>query len=75
MSYQEQKDYETIEDDIAKAEAEVKRLDEQIVLNACDFPKLSELSKKRDETQKSVDELTERWMYLEDLQEKIDSQE
>lgn len=74
MSYQEQKDYETIEDDIAKAEDDLKKLDELIALNACDFPKLSELSKKRDETQKKADELTERWMYLEDLHEEIESQ-
>lgn len=74
MTYQEQKDFETIEDDISKAEAELEKTDVLIADNACDFPKLSELTKQRENVQKKVDDLTERWMYLEELQEKIDNE-
>ena len=75
MSYQEQRDYETIEDDIAVLEDSLKDLDRQIADNACDFPKLSKLTEKREETQKKLDEETDRWVYLEELQEKIAEQQ
>ncbi len=75
MSYQEQRDYETIEDDIAVLEDSLKDLDRQIADNACDFPKLSKLTEKREETQKKLDEKTDRWVYLEELQEKIAEQQ
>ncbi len=75
MSYQEQKDYETIEEDISRLENDLKETDRMIVENACDFQKLSEFTKKRDEIQKTLDEKTDRWVYLEGLQEEIEDEQ
>lgn len=74
FTYQEQKDYETIEPDIANLEEKLEKIDEDMVKFSRDFPKLNELTKEKEDTQKLLDEKMERWMYLEDLAEKIANQ-
>lgn len=74
FTYQEQKDYETIESDIANLEEKLEKIDEDMVKFSRDFPKLNELTKEKEDTQKLLDEKMERWMYLEDLAEKIANQ-
>ncbi len=71
FTYKEQKEYETIEEDIAKLEEELEALDHEILQNATNSFKLSELIAKQEELQKTLDEKMERWMYLEDLAAKI----
>lgn len=75
FSYQEQKDYEVIEGQIADIEKRIDDLDEQIIASATDFVKLNELTKEKELAQKELDEKMERWMYLEDLKAQIDAQE
>ena len=43
--------------------------------SASDFVKLEELTAAREEAEKALEEKMERWMYLEDLEEKIRQQE
>ena len=64
FTYNEKKDYETIEDDIAKLEEELEALDDEMMRNATNSFKLSELTAKQEELQKTLDEKMERWMYL-----------
>lgn len=74
MSYKEQKDYETIDARMEQLQGELERLDGEIEKNASDFVKLTELTQKREQTQKTLDEAEERWLYLTDLAERIEAQ-
>lgn len=75
FSYKEQKEYETIEDDIAALEEKIAKLEESIPAYASDFSKLQEINQKMEELQKILDEKMERWMYLEDLAARIEAGE
>ena len=74
MSYKEQKDYETIDARMEQLQGELERLDGEIEKNASNFVKLTELTQKREQTQKELDEAEERWLYLTDLAERIEAQ-
>lgn len=74
MSYKEQKEYETIDARMERLQGELERLDGEIEKNASDFVKLTELTQKREQTQKELDEAEERWLYLTDLAERIEAQ-
>ena len=75
MSYQEKKDYETIEDDIGMLEEKIEELDKLSVENARDFVRLQELQKEKEETERLLSEKWERWEYLSDLAERIEAGE
>lgn len=74
MSYKEEKEFETIEGDIATLEQQLEDTDNEMLKAANDFVKLGELSAKKDELQKELDHKMERWMYLEELADKIASE-
>ena len=74
FSYHEQREYETIEEDIARLEEEIKRFDEQMEQNGTDYVKLRELSEKKEKAEQCLEEKMERWEYLEELTEKIADQ-
>lgn len=67
MSYNEQREYETIEDDIAKLEEELEETEKEILKYSHDFVKLNELSAKKEELSNNISEKMDRWMYLEEL--------
>lgn len=71
MSYKEQREFETIEEDIASLEEQIEALDDEILKAASDFVKLNELTAKKEETQSVLNNKMERWMYLEELNEQI----
>ncbi|MDD3368485.1 MAG: ABC-F family ATP-binding cassette domain-containing protein [Lachnospiraceae bacterium] len=71
MSYQEARDYENIEADIAALEEKISDLDQKIVQYATDFVKLNEVSKQKEETEQLLEAKMERWEYLEELAERI----
>lgn len=73
FTYAEQKEYSTIEDDIAKLEEKIEKLDRDIALAATDYGKLHKLSLEREKVAAKLDEKMERWMYLQDLAEQIES--
>lgn len=74
FSYNEQKEYETIESDIAELENEISKLEDEISANASNYGKLSELSKQKEEFEEQLMTKMERWEYLEELAEKINAQ-
>ena len=74
FSYKEQREYETIDDEIASLEEQLEKLEQDILKNATNSVKLSELVQQKEETQAALDEKMERWVYLSDLAEKIESQ-
>ena len=74
FSYKEQKEYETIEHEIAALEEQLEKLDGDMASNASDFVKLNELTKEKERTEQLLEEKLERWMYLQELAEKIAAQ-
>ena len=74
FSYKEQKEYETIEQDIADLEQQIAGLEDSISVYASDFVKLQEINRKIEEQKAALDEKMERWMYLEELAAKIAEQ-
>ena len=74
FSYNEQREYETIENDIAKLEEKIEKLDGEIVKNATNSVKLRELMESKEETETLLMEKMDRWGYLEDLAKKIEEQ-
>lgn len=74
FTYKEQREYETIDDDIAALEEKIEKLEQDIVTNARDFVKLNELTKEKETTQALLDEKMNRWVYLQDLAERIEQQ-
>ncbi len=71
FTYAEEKEYATIEKDIAELEDNIQGLEEDIVKNSRDFVKLNELTKEKDRLSAILGEKMDRWMYLEDLAERI----
>ncbi len=67
MSYNEQREYKTIEEDIAKLEAELEETEKEILKYSHDFVKLNELSARKEEISDNISEKMDRWMYLEEL--------
>lgn len=74
FSFKEQKEYETIDDDIADLEERIQKLEEEIMENATNAGRLAELTVKKEETEKLLEEKMDRWIYLNDLAEKIEMQ-
>ncbi len=74
FTYAEQREFETIDDVIAKLEEKQARIDADIVAFATNPGKLNELMKEKEETDAALEEKMERWVYLNELAEKIEAQ-
>ncbi len=74
FSYKEQKEFETIDEDIEKLEEKITELEEQISKCATDFIKLNEFMQEKEKTEAELSDKMERWVYLNDLAEKIEAQ-
>lgn len=71
FSYKEQKEFETIDDDIAQLEEKIESIDKEMAENATNSAKLGELMKEKEETEQMLEEKMDRWVYLNDLNERI----
>lgn len=71
FTYKEEKEFETIDDDIAALEDKISECDELMVKNATNSVKLAELVEAKEKAEKELEEKTERWVYLNDLYEQI----
>ncbi len=74
FSYKEQRDFETIEDTVMQLEEAVASLEAEIAANAADYVKVSELMAQQEDTQRRLDEATERWLFLQEKWEQIQAQ-
>lgn len=75
FSYKEQKEYETIDDDIASLEEKIEDFEQEMLKNATNSAKLSEIMAQKEEAEAALEEKMERWVYLNDLAEKIAAQD
>ena len=71
FSYKEQREFETIDEEITALEEKIEVLDAQMLENASNSVKLNELLEKKDEVSQQLDEKMDRWVYLNDLNEQI----
>ena len=74
FSYKEQREFETIDDDIAALESKIEKLDADIMANATNSGKLNELTQQKEEAEALLEEKMDRWVYLNDLAEQIEAQ-
>lgn len=73
FTYAEQKEFETIEDDINNIEERLAAIDMEMNNNANDFVKLNLLNSEKEAAEKELEYKMERWEYLMELYEKINS--
>lgn len=71
FSYKEQKEYETIDADIAALEEKLTALEADIAGAATDYSRLTALMEQKEQTEAALEEKMERWVYLNDLAEQI----
>lgn len=74
FSFKEQREFETIDDEIAALEAKIEKLDQDIMANATNSWKLNEITKEKETAEAKLEEKMDRWVYLNDLAEKIEEQ-
>ena len=74
FTYKEQREYDTIEDDIAALEQRLEDIDNDMAANATNAAKLRELLGEKETTEQLLEEKLERWEYLEELAAKIAAQ-
>ena len=74
FSYQEQKEYETIEEAVAALEEKISQIEKDMERYATDFIELNKLVQEKEMTENQLQEKMDRWMYLEELNEKIQNQ-
>lgn len=74
FTYKEQKEFECIDEDIAKLEEQIAELEMRAMENANDYGKLNQILKEKEEFEQKLEEKMERWVYLNDLNEQIQAQ-
>ena len=74
FTYQEQKEYETIDDDVAALEGQIEEIDARMADVSSDYTKLQELAEEKEQLSEALDQKMERWIYLNDLADKIKKQ-
>ena len=74
FSYKEQREYDSIEDDISKLEEGIAEVQRQMAANATNSGELARLDKEQQELEEQLLEKMERWEYLSELAEKIENQ-
>jgi ATP-binding cassette subfamily F protein uup len=74
FSFKEQKEWDTIEEDLAALEEKIEALDRQMAEAARDYSRLNALMEEKTEQERLLEEKMERWMYLNDLAEQIENQ-
>lgn len=74
FSYQEQKEYNEIDEIIANLEKKIVQLEENMAAEASNYSKLNEIVKEKEKTEQELEEKMDRWIYLNDLAEKIEQE-
>ena len=74
FSYKEQREYETIEEDIQNLEEKIASLEKEMEESASNYSRLTELNEEKENAEMALLEKMERWEYLEDLAAQIENQ-
>ena len=71
FSFKEQREFETIDDDIAELEQQIADTEKEMSRCSSDYVNLQELSEKKEVLENQLAEKMDRWVYLNDLAERI----
>jgi ATP-binding cassette subfamily F protein uup len=71
MSYNEQREFETIEDDIAKVESRLEEITNEMNNTGSDFEKAQKLMEEESRLNEKLEHLIERWTYLTELSQQV----
>lgn len=71
FSYKEQQEFDTIDEKIEQTETKLAQIKIDMEKNAADFVKLAELTKEEERLNSLLEELMERWAYLNELAEEL----
>lgn len=74
FSFREQYEFDHIDEEIAALEEKLQTLNAEIAAQSSNFEKLNELLAQKEEVDRQLEEKTERWVYLNELAEKIEQQ-
>lgn len=74
FTFKEQKEFDTIDEEIASLEEKIEELETQSMANANDYGKLHKILLEKETLEKKLEEKMERWVYLNDLNEQIQAQ-
>ena len=74
FSYKEQREYTVIEEEIAALEEKIAHADRDMAANATDYTALQRLTEEKEQLEGELEEKMDRWMYLSELAEKIETQ-
>ncbi len=74
FTYQEQREYDSIDEEIAALEEKIEALDADIAVAATQYSKLNELMQEKADCEAALEEKMNRWIYLNDLAERIAQQ-
>lgn len=73
FSFNEKREYETIDTTISEIEKNIEKTEIEIEKNASNYSELERLTHEKEDLEKLLEEKMERWMYLNDLAEKINN--
>lgn len=71
FSYKEQREFETIDEDIAALEEKIAETEVLLTKNSSDYVKLQELTEQKNRLEQQLEEKMDRWVYLNDLADRI----
>lgn len=74
FSFKEQQEYNSIDGEIAALEEKISICSAQMDMSSSDYIRLQELTEQLDTLKAALELKTERWFYLNELAEKIESQ-
>ncbi len=74
FSFKEQREYETIDADIEAIENSIAECEAEMAAQTSDYVKLQELTEKKTRLEAELEEKTERWIYLNDLADRIEAE-
>ncbi|MCI6720156.1 MAG: ABC-F family ATP-binding cassette domain-containing protein [Clostridiales bacterium] len=74
FSFNEQREYERIDDELAALEEQLAACAREIAAASNDYVRLQELLAEQERLTRAQEEKTERWVYLNDLAERIQAQ-
>ena len=74
FSFKEQREFDTIDDVISNLEEKIQSLEQEILKNATNSLKLQELMKEKKDAEALLEEKMDRWVYLNDLAERIEEE-
>lgn len=75
FTFREQREYEVIDDEIAQLETRLAEIAQQMEENASSYTKLTELTAEKEAAEAALEEKMDRWVYLNDLAERIAAQD